>query len=87
MELKFLIYQNMSFRQILLIVPYGIEIRVALPLLQPAYLLIVPYGIEISSSSSPLDALKLLIVPYGIEMLNQFISSSTSNPFNRTLWN
>ena len=68
MELKFLIYQNMSFRQILLIVPYGIEISSSSSPLDALKLLIVPYGIEIPSQRQYAGADELLIVPYGIEI-------------------
>ena len=54
--------------KILLIVPYGIEIRLK-DLRSPSrQLLIVPYGIEINNTKFKNLFHNLLIVPYGIEI-------------------
>ena len=74
-------------RLLLLIVPYGIEIRVALPLLQPAYLLIVPYGIEMSLNEKFLN--RLYTFNRTLWNWNRSARSRTGwrTAFNRTLWN
>ncbi len=59
---------SLAERNLLLIVPYGIEMTIEVWVCLFVYLLIVPYGIEINRVSLTLFVVKLLIVPYGIEM-------------------
>ena len=59
---------SLHSRDLLLIVPYGIETKFSKNEIQLVNLLIVPYGIETSFRlSSLLPLTGLLIVPYGIE--------------------
>ena len=71
MELKLVIGGNTSYRDNLLIVPYGIETSYPLYQLHQVLLLIVPYGIETRKRCRVFGYSRLLIVPYGIETLRE----------------
>ena len=68
MELKQENRYNVKCYRKLLIVPYGIETKVAIFIELLVQLLIVPYGIETAYYWRLVTAVgELLIVPYGIE--------------------
>ena len=71
----------------LLIAPYGIEMKLPIPILKVNELLIAPYGIEISKLEQSLCFLFLLIAPYGIEMDTMSSWMTYQDTFNCTLWN
>ena len=69
MELKFLLYSSYKYFVLLLIEPYGIEIRKWSGYTKTSYkLLIEPYGIEINCKYYECIKQLLLIEPYGIEI-------------------
>ena len=79
MELKCYPTIQVILQILLLIVPYGIEIRPWGGCWDGAPLLIVPYGIEIKLKDLIQAATGLLIVPYGIEIT--WVVSSETSPF------
>ncbi len=65
----------------LLIVPYGIETKLTVPLLYLGVLLIVPYGIETTVAWYYALGSELLIVPYGIETSREHTENGIENCF------
>ena len=69
MELKCRCLDNNLLEVLVLIIPYGIEMKNASPVCQLRQVLIIPYGIEISPvRATKLDVSGVLIIPYGIEI-------------------
>ena len=82
MELKSRNLSDFIPLNVLLIVPYGIEINLALYNRTVwGVLLIVPYGIEITVSTTARNPANLLIVPYGIEIRLSVLSELRSGRF------
>ena len=69
MELKCCEGLHGEIHNIVLIIPYGIEISGSVVDYIALNVLIIPYGIEMCESQGLLETLTVLIIPYGIEML------------------
>ena len=69
MELKCVMLNSVASIFLVLIIPYGIEMKKIYSEEEREKVLIIPYGIEISDIFNNWVNSEVLIIPYGIEML------------------